>query len=112
MSVYDKAHELARAISQSNEYLDLKNAFERIENDEEAKNMYKNFREKQIELQLEKMAGKNIEEKTAQLEKLVQVLSFNEDLRHLLESEARFAILASDVQEILGKALDLKLEDW
>ncbi|HHY13805.1 MAG TPA: YlbF family regulator, partial [Thermoanaerobacterales bacterium] len=40
MSVYDKAHELARAISQSNEYLDLKNAFERIENDEEAKNMY------------------------------------------------------------------------
>ena len=41
MSVYNKAHELARAISQSREYSELKSAFEKIKNDEKAKQMCK-----------------------------------------------------------------------
>ncbi|HHU69263.1 MAG TPA: hypothetical protein GXZ31_03050 [Thermoanaerobacterales bacterium] len=112
MSVYNKAHELARAISQSREYSELKSAFEKIKNDEKAKQMYKDFRKKQIEVQLDEISGKNTDEKAKQLENLYEVLSYNDDLKNLLESEVKFATLAADIQEILSKALDFDLENW
>ena len=80
MSVYNKAHELARAISQSREYSELKSAFEKIKNDEKAKQMYKDL-EKQIEVQLDEISGKNTDEKAKQLENLYEVLSYNDDLK-------------------------------
>lgn len=112
MSVYDKAHELARAVSQSREYSELISAFEKIKNDEKAKQMYKDFRKKQIEVQLDEMSGKNTDEKAKQLENLYQVLSYNNDIKNLLEAEEKFAILAADIQQILNKSLDFDLENW
>ena len=55
MSVYNKAHELARAISQSREYSELKRHL-KDKNDEKL-NKYKDFR-KTVEVQPMKFRGR------------------------------------------------------
>ncbi|QSQ10324.1 hypothetical protein H0A61_02728 [Koleobacter methoxysyntrophicus] len=111
MSVYDKAHELARALSQCSEYKNYKRALDRIKGDEKAKEMFLDFRKKQLEIQMDQISGKDTGEKMKQLENLYQVLSYNDDLKNLLEAEAKFATLVADIQGILSKAMDLDLKD-
>lgn len=107
MNVYDLAHELARALSQCPEYRDFSRAREELDKDIQAKNMLKDLRTRQLEVETLKLFGKPTEEAQKNLENLYSIVSYNSLLRQYLEAEARFAVLMSDIQSIIARAVGL-----
>jgi len=113
MNVYDAAHQLARSLSESSEYIEFKKAKENLKGDPQAENMLKDLRSKQLEIQALKLSGKPVDEAEEQLGKLYSIISHNSLVKQYLEAEERFALLFSDIQKIIMKGieLDINLED-
>ena len=106
MNPYDKVHELVRAIKESNEvkaYLALK---EELFKDNKNKEMIKDFREKQVEVQTLLMQGKEADaEKMEKLQSLYQILASNPKIKDFFDKEVQFDVMLSDVYKIIGEAL-------
>jgi cell fate (sporulation/competence/biofilm development) regulator YlbF (YheA/YmcA/DUF963 family) len=111
MNPYDKVHELVRIIKDSEEaceYLKLK---EELYADDNNKNMIKDFRDKQMEVQTLLMQGKEAEaEKMEKLQSLYQILVSNPKIKDFFDKEVKFDILISDVYKIIGEGLKDILE--
>ncbi|WP_019912051.1 YlbF family regulator [Paenibacillus sp. HW567] len=106
MNVIDKAHELARAIKDSSEVTDIRNAMKVIEADQESKRMLDNFRQNQIELQQRMMNGEMPpQEEMEQMEKLFEVLNLNLGIRRLFDAERRLSVVIEDVNKIITDSL-------
>ena len=106
MNPYDKVHELVRAIKESREvkeYLALK---EELFADVKNKEMIKDFREKQVEVQTLLMQGKEADaEKMEKLQSLYQILASNPKIKEFFDKEVQFDVMLSDVYKIIGEAL-------
>ncbi len=106
MNPYDKVHELVRAIKESKEvkeYLALK---EELYADVKNKEMIKDFREKQVEVQSLLMQGKEAEpEKMEKLQSLYQILANNAKIKEFFDKEVQFDVMLSDIYKIIGEAL-------
>lgn len=107
MEIYDRAHELAKTIQESEEYRKYLEAKEKLQKDKKNATMLQEFRRRQLELQIVEMSGGDIEGNADQLEQIYQVLSMNPVVNEFLTAEYRFARIITDVQRILGEALDL-----
>ncbi|GIP33692.1 YlbF family regulator [Paenibacillus sp. J2TS4] len=106
MNVHDKAHELARAIQESSEFQQAKQAAEVINADPDSKRMLDDFRKHQLELQSRMMSGETPpKEEMEKAEKLYEVISLNLNIRRLMEAEKRLTVVFEDVQKILGESL-------
>ncbi|WP_150267223.1 YlbF family regulator [Paenibacillus tepidiphilus] len=106
MNVIDKAHELARAIKESSEFVDVSSAMRVIEGDPDSKAMLDNFRAKQVELQQRMMSGEMPpQEDMEQMEKLFEVLNLNLAIRRLFEAERRLSVVIEDVNKIITDSL-------
>ncbi|PTX63265.1 cell fate (sporulation/competence/biofilm development) regulator YlbF (YheA/YmcA/DUF963 family) [Melghirimyces profundicolus] len=100
---YDKAYELARALRRSNEMKALAKAWEKISRDPEQRQTMERFRELSMELQTLQMQGRTPgEEKEEELNRLMEEMRSNPELREYLEAERRFGQLMSDINRILG----------
>lgn len=110
MNPYDEAHRLAKTLSKSSEFTELKNAKDNLEKDPSAKKMFSDFRKKQLEVQTLKLTGKPVEKATKQLKNLFNIISYNDDITNFLNAEQRFATLMIDIQNIIAKAIDLGFE--
>lgn len=106
MNPYDKVHELVKAIKESNEvkeYLTLK---EELFKDEKNKEMIKEFRDKQVEVQSLLMQGKEAEkEKIEKLQSLYTILASNVRIKEFFDKEVAFDVMLSDIYKIIGEAL-------
>lgn len=106
MNPYDKVHELVRAIKESNEvkeYLALK---EELYKDEKNKEMIKDFRDKQVEVQSLLMQGKEAEqEKIEKLQNLYSILASNVKIKEFFDKEISFDVMLSDIYKIIGEGL-------
>ncbi len=106
MNLYDKAHELARALRESPEYAEMRAALAAAQGDADASRMLEDFRGRQAELQERFMKG---EEPTAEemerMEKLYKVIGLNAIVRRLFEAERRLAVVTEDVQRITSEPL-------
>ncbi|MCX7780221.1 MAG: YlbF family regulator [Negativicutes bacterium] len=105
MNVYDKAHELAKALKHCNEYRQYVQAKEVIAADPDAKKMVKDFLAKQMELEYEAMAGKKDEAKLQQVQKMYELLVYNAKAREFLEAYMRFQRMMTDIYKILGETV-------
>ena len=111
MNVYDKAHELARALSNSREYRDYKDSKEKVYLDEKNKKMLKDFKKKQFQIQASYLSGKQpSEEELDKLKKLSELLQYSPDISRFLNSEFRLNQMMSDVYKIIGDAIDIDLD--
>lgn len=111
MNVYDKAHELARALSNSREYRDYKDSKEKVYLNEKNKKMLKDFKKKQFQMQASYLSGKQpSEEELDKLKKLSELLQYSPDISRFLNSEFRLNQMMSDVYKILGDAIDIDLD--
>ncbi|MBM7581257.1 cell fate (sporulation/competence/biofilm development) regulator YlbF (YheA/YmcA/DUF963 family) [Caldicoprobacter guelmensis] len=111
MNVYDKAHELARALSASKEYRDYKAAKERIEQDETTKRMLKDFKKRQLQLQAAYLSGRQPDEKELDtFKKLSELIQHSPDISNFLQAEYRLNTLMSDIYRILSEAVDMDLD--
>ncbi|GGF85849.1 UPF0342 protein [Paenibacillus albidus] len=106
MSIYDKAHELAKAIKESSEVIDIRSAMKLVEADAESKQMLDNFRRSQMELQQRMMSGDMPpQEEIEKMEKLFEVLNLNLGIRRLFDAERRLSVVIEDVNKIITESL-------
>ncbi|MDO7906125.1 YlbF family regulator [Paenibacillus sp. JX-17] len=106
MIIYDKAHELAKSLKESNEVEEITSALKMIDADPDAKQMLDNFRERQMEVQQRMMTGDMpAPEEMEQMEKLFEVLSMNLNIRRLFDAERRLSVIIEDVNKIIADSL-------
>ena len=106
MNPYDKVNELVRSIKDSEqvrEYMKLK---QELYQDEKSKEMIKDFREKQTEVQSLLMQGKETDaEKMEKLQSLYQILVTNPKVKNFFDKEVQFDMMLSDIYKIIGEGL-------
>lgn len=111
MNPYDKVHELVRAIKDSREvkeYMELKT---KVYEDEKTKEMIKDFREKQVEVQSLLTQGKEADaEKMEKLQALYTILASNVKVKEFFDKEIAFDVMLSDIYKIIGEGLKDILE--
>lgn len=106
MNIYDKAHDLAKAIKESSEVADITNAMKLVEAEPETKAMLDNFRNSQLELQQKMMTGDMPpQEEMEKMEKLFEVLNLNLGIRRLFDAERRLSVVIEDVNKIITESL-------
>ncbi|HUC94314.1 MAG TPA: YlbF family regulator [Paenibacillus sp.] len=111
MNVYDKAYELAKAMRESQEAKELKEARNQVNADSDAKRMLDDFRSRQRELQQKMMGGEEPQaEDMEKLNKLYEVLSLNPLIHKLFEAERRFTVIFDDVNRIMSEAIQNVIE--
>lgn len=106
MNPYDKVHELVRAIKESNEVKEYTALKEELFKDVQNREMIKDFREKQIEVQTLLMQGQEADaEKMEKLQSLYQILASNSRIKEFFDKEVQFDVMLSDIYKIIGEAL-------
>jgi len=111
MFVYDKAHELAKQIKDSEDYKEYARLKELVTADEQTKGLLGDYKKLQMEAQASYMTGKELDEETMdKLKKLGEVLQFNKDVTAFFAAEYKFQTMISDVYKIIGDACDLGLD--
>lgn len=107
--IYDKAHELAKAIKYSPEYRQLKEAEERVSKNSESLKILQDFHAKQLEIQTMQMLKKEIPaEKMKEYERMGELLNYHPGVRDFLQAEYRIIQIMTDVQKIIAEALDFQ----
>ncbi|MFD2655113.1 MULTISPECIES: YlbF family regulator [Gracilibacillus] len=106
-NVYDSANELEKAIQESDEFKDLKAAYDKVMEDPNSKQMFDNFRNTQLELQQKQMQGEEItEEEVEKAKQVVELVQQHEDISKLMEQEQRVNVLINDISRIITKPLE------
>jgi len=106
MNMYDKAYELAKALRESQEAQDLREARQAAEADAESRRMLDDFRQRQELLQQKMMGGEEPSQaEMDMMNNLYEVLSLNPHISRLFEAERRFSAVFDDVNRILTEAL-------
>lgn len=101
MNVHDKAHELARAIQESQEFREYKRCKEETDADPDTKRMLSDFRQRQFELQTKMFSGEEMNQEEAdKIEKLYEVLNMNPAISRYFAAEQGFTVLMDDIQRI------------
>ena len=106
MNVYDEAHSLARAIKESNEFIEFDKVRKEVNADKEVSEMIAEMQKLQLELQAAQISGT---EPNADLMNRIQSLSTMMATKPLaakfMQSEAAFSIMMNDVFKIIGEAM-------
>ncbi|GAA0438417.1 YlbF family regulator [Lentibacillus halophilus] len=106
-NIYDTAYDLEKAIRNSEEFTNLKQAYDNVMADPQAKEMFENFRNTQMELQDKQMQGQEIsEEEVEEARKVVDLVQQHEDISKLMEEEQRLNVVINDVSRIITKPLE------
>ncbi len=100
------AHQLARALQESEEYRRFIAAKDKVRTDEKNYKMVKNFQLKQWEIQQAQLLQHEVGfDKQQELESLYSLLSINPNSRVYLQAEFEISRLINDVQKIIGEAV-------
>lgn len=109
MNVYDKAHELVRALKESPDYKEYIKLAEIIKKDLKAQEMLIEFRKKNLDIQQRQLAGKPVDQsKIDEVQKLYDIVKLNKDINQFLVVEYRLGKTMVDVQRIIGEGVKLE----
>jgi cell fate (sporulation/competence/biofilm development) regulator YlbF (YheA/YmcA/DUF963 family) len=107
VNLYDVANELERAIRQSNEYNQLKQAYLEVNADAAAKKMFDQFRQVQMNLQQKQMMGQEISQ--AEIDQAQQAVVYaqqNEKIAKLMQAEQRMSMMIGELNMVIMKPLE------
>ncbi len=106
MNVYDQAHQLAKAIKESEEYKHFQGAEMQLKNKPDLEQMMKDFQQKSMEIQIKQMGGEQPDaEEMQKLQQLYSIVAMDPMASAYMEAEMRFSLMMKDVYEILGEAI-------
>lgn len=104
VNVYDTANQLERELRETDAYKTLQEAFQTIQNDEEASPLFQEFRNIQVSLQQKQMSGEGIsEEEVQKAQELSVKVGENEAITKLMEAEKHFSTVIDDLNQIILK---------
>ena len=108
MNVYDQAHNLARAIKESEEFKQYDYLKKIIDQNAELSKMVKDFQAKQFELQAKQMMGEEMPADMMQsIQELYQIIMTDPTAAQYMQAEMRFSLMMNDVYKILGEVMGL-----
>lgn len=106
MTVYDTAHDLARQLQNSREYIEYKEMKDIVYANPELKDKVEEFEKIRYETQVLAIQGEEQnEEKMKKLQELYTILLENKDIKKFFDTEVRFNVLLADVNKIIGDAV-------
>lgn len=106
MNVYDEAHNLDRALKESEEYKQYVDLKATASQNEELTAMLNDFQSKQFELQAKQMMGGELgPEMMEQIQSLYQILMKDPLAAQYVQAEMRFSMLVNEVYGILGEVI-------
>ena len=108
--VYDSARQLAKEITDSQEYKDYQQHKEKAMANETTAGLIKQYHQLQLKAQAAQLGGQKDETLLQQLQKLGEVLLLNPDASAFLMSEFRLNQMVGDVYKILAQAIDVDLD--
>lgn len=107
MNVYDKAHELAKALKECPEVAEVKSMMDLIQADGNSKQMLDDFRLRQAQMQQKMMSGEMPDQdEMEKMEKLFEVLQMNPNISKLFDAERRLSVIIEDVNKIVLQNLE------
>ncbi len=106
MNVYDQAHQLARAIKESEECKRFNKVKKKVEDNPELDAAIKDFMKRQFEFQAAQMMGEEPIRMHLQLQQLSAVLMQDPLTSEFLQNQMRFSAMMSDVYKIIGDVAD------
>ncbi|GAB6087905.1 YlbF/YmcA family competence regulator [Alkaliphilus crotonatoxidans] len=108
MNVYDQAHQLAKALKESEEYKTFKELDLKLKANPEIKGLMNDFRKRQFEVQSAQMMGQRVaDDKLERLKELDGILMQDPVVSEYMHAELRFTRMMTDVYKILGESMDL-----
>ena len=111
MNPYDQAHELARALKESEEYREFTRLKEVAYDDGTNKALLDEYKRLQFRLQAKMAAGESMPQEDMQrLQQIGALLQFNPDVSAYLLAEFRFQRLLSDIFKILADVAGVDLD--
>ena len=106
MSPYEKVKELVEAIKNCEEVTEYKKIKEEVYQDEKCKDMIKEFRDKQTEVQSLLMMGQEADkEKMEKLQSLYQILVSNPKVKDFFDKEVQFDEMLAEVYKEIGEGV-------
>ena len=109
MNVYDEAHNLARAIKESNEFKEFDRMRKEVEQDADVSQMLGELQKLQIELQTAQMTGSQPDADTmSRMQSLSTMLATKPLAAKFMQTEAAFSVMMNDVFRIIGEAVGLQ----
>ena len=107
--IYDVSRALAKALRESDEYLQYKKAREAAFEDDVTKNLLKQYHKMQLQAQALVLSGKKDEDFMRQMQNIGEILQMNGNASAYLTAEYKISRLLGDVYKILGDAIDVDL---
>ncbi|MTT30469.1 hypothetical protein GMB86_00380 [Terrilactibacillus sp. BCM23-1] len=105
-TTYDIAYDLEKQIRESDEYEQLKQAYQTVNEHDEAKKLFDEFRQLQLDLQQKQMSGEAISEEEAKnAETSFQNIQQHKEITDLMSAEQRMSLLINDLNQIITKPL-------
>lgn len=106
MKVYDKANELAKDLTECNEYITYKKIKEEVYANPELKEKIKEFDKVRYEAQVLAIQGEQQDaDKMKKLQELYEILMKEPRVKEYFDAEVRFNVLLADVNKIIGEAV-------
>ncbi len=106
MTVHDKAHELGKALRNSEEYRAFLAAKQNLDNDATSKTMVQDFFKKKLAAEYDLMAGNpEDKEQSQELQKMYELIVLNPKARDFIHAHMRFQQVAADIYKIIGDAV-------
>ena len=106
MNVYDSAHDLARAIKDSQEYKNYMTLKDEVSQIEGINEMLVDFQQKQFQIQAMQFSGQESNmDLMEQLQSLYQIIARDPKAMEYLQAEMIFSKLVADVYGILGEVV-------
>lgn len=105
-NIYDTANQLERDLRESELFASLKDAFEEIQNNEEASELFEEFKEASQKYQMYQTMGQQpSEEEQKELQELSERVTENEHIKALMDAEQQLNQLIQDINNIITKPL-------
>ena len=111
MNPYDLAHQLARAMKESEEYREYERLRETAYEDETNRALLDEYKRLQFRMQAKMASGENMpEDELQRLQQIGTLLQFNPDVSAYLLAEFRFQKMLSDIFKILADVANIDLD--
>lgn len=107
VNLYDHANQLEQALRESDEYQAIKNAYAKVKENQESKDLFDEFRETQLSFQQKQMQGEEIgEEELQKAQEQAQKIENDSNISELMAAEQNMSQVFQEINQIIVKPLD------
>ncbi|MEE6725249.1 YlbF family regulator [Pediococcus acidilactici] len=106
VNIYDTANQMEQELRLTNEYQNLKQSFEKVQQDENASALYKKFQDIQSSLQQKQMNGEELtEDEIKKVHEVAGKIEKVDLIKDLMDKERSLNQLINDVNQIIMKPI-------